>query len=324
MQNQGKLSNYELEIQQAKYDLLLAEIALEEAQSAKSTVRLQRDSEGNLGYVYTADSDKIADAEQELADKQNALYNIGLEGANEYSEKYAQTMQDMYETLSDLHTKYLEGEFASEDEYNNAVAAAKEYYYQKLEDYSSLYSVALTTDSRVVKDAWSSDYNDMMYKVEGLKGSVEDYLTESKGVIEQWAQDCKAALEEAGLTDTTAAVENINTASKDLRDTLMDEDGLLDQMEKQVTYANNVTTAYAEQRKGILELIKTYEDLIEKINGYQDAIRNTDDNADDEPDTDLNPTTSNDNGSGTASTTKTLATGDTVTVKSTASKFASG
>jgi hypothetical protein len=40
MQNKNKLSKFELDIQQAKYDLLLAEIALEEAQNAKSTVRL--------------------------------------------------------------------------------------------------------------------------------------------------------------------------------------------------------------------------------------------------------------------------------------------
>jgi hypothetical protein len=46
----------------------LAEIALEEAQNAKSTVRLQRDSFGNFGYVYTADATAISDAEQNLAD----------------------------------------------------------------------------------------------------------------------------------------------------------------------------------------------------------------------------------------------------------------
>jgi hypothetical protein len=63
MQNQNKLSQFELDIQQAKYDLLLAEIALEEAQNAKSMVRLQRDSEGNFGYVYTADSEKTSQAE---------------------------------------------------------------------------------------------------------------------------------------------------------------------------------------------------------------------------------------------------------------------
>jgi hypothetical protein len=55
LQSQNKLSEHELNIQQAKYDLLLAEITLEEAQNAKSTVRLQRDAEGNFGYVYTAD-----------------------------------------------------------------------------------------------------------------------------------------------------------------------------------------------------------------------------------------------------------------------------
>jgi phage repressor protein C with HTH and peptisase S24 domain len=63
MQEQGKLSQYELDMQQAKYDLLVAEIALEEAQNAKNTVRLQRDSEGNFGYVYTADTSAIADAQ---------------------------------------------------------------------------------------------------------------------------------------------------------------------------------------------------------------------------------------------------------------------
>jgi hypothetical protein len=40
----------------------MAEIALEEAQSSKSTVRLQRDNEGNFGYVYTADSNAVSEA----------------------------------------------------------------------------------------------------------------------------------------------------------------------------------------------------------------------------------------------------------------------
>jgi hypothetical protein len=35
--------------------LLVAEIALKDAQDAKTTVRLKRDAEGNVGYVYTAD-----------------------------------------------------------------------------------------------------------------------------------------------------------------------------------------------------------------------------------------------------------------------------
>jgi hypothetical protein len=50
-----EMSRYDLEHLQKKYELELAKIALEEAQNAKSTVRLTKDSEGNFGYVYTAD-----------------------------------------------------------------------------------------------------------------------------------------------------------------------------------------------------------------------------------------------------------------------------
>jgi hypothetical protein len=40
MQDKNKLSKVELSLAQARYELLLAQIALEEAQNAKTTVRL--------------------------------------------------------------------------------------------------------------------------------------------------------------------------------------------------------------------------------------------------------------------------------------------
>jgi hypothetical protein len=57
------MSEYDLKYLQAKYDLRLAEIALEEAQNAKSQVMLTRDADGNYSYTYTADENKIADAQ---------------------------------------------------------------------------------------------------------------------------------------------------------------------------------------------------------------------------------------------------------------------
>ena len=58
LQQIGELSKDNLEIAKAQYEVLKAEIALEEAQNAKSKVRLTRDSEGNYGYTYTADENK--------------------------------------------------------------------------------------------------------------------------------------------------------------------------------------------------------------------------------------------------------------------------
>jgi hypothetical protein len=57
-----EMSQYELDTLQKKYDLRLAEIALEEAQNAKSSMRLVRNASGNWSYVYSADQDKIDEA----------------------------------------------------------------------------------------------------------------------------------------------------------------------------------------------------------------------------------------------------------------------
>jgi hypothetical protein len=57
------MTQYEVDELRAKYELRLAEIALEEAQNAKSQVRMARDSEGNWSYVYTADQGAIDQAQ---------------------------------------------------------------------------------------------------------------------------------------------------------------------------------------------------------------------------------------------------------------------
>ena len=72
------------------------------------------------------------------------MYNKGLEGANDYAQKYQQTMQEMYDTLADIQQRHLDGEYETEAEYHAVMEEAKAYYYQKLQDYSSLYSVWIT------------------------------------------------------------------------------------------------------------------------------------------------------------------------------------
>ena len=269
MQDQNKLSQYELDIQQAKYDLLLAEIALEEAQNAKSTVRLQRDSEGNFGYVYTADSGAVAEAEQELADKQNALYNLGLEGANDYSQKYAETMQEAQDAITELTEMWMNGEIESEEEFQRRKAEIQDYYYEKLKQYSNLYQVALTTDSNVIKDAWSSDFNDMIYKTDEWKGAVDEYFAGAAESMQVWAEVCATVLSESGLDDISTKVGEIDQKSQDLKTTLIGEDGesgVVGAMMSEVEAAGKLSEAYIGIQNEIDKLIEKYEELLEKVN----------------------------------------------------------
>ena len=64
-----KLSEYDLDVYQKRYELYLAQIALEEAQNAKSQVRMTKDSNGNWSYTYVADDDKMQKAQEEYENK---------------------------------------------------------------------------------------------------------------------------------------------------------------------------------------------------------------------------------------------------------------
>lgn len=100
----AQLSEYELKTLQARYDLRVAEIALEEAQQAKSQVRLVRDNEGNWGYMYTADSEEVSKAQQKVEDKMQALQELQEETMRDAGEKILQIQQEYYDALEEIYT----------------------------------------------------------------------------------------------------------------------------------------------------------------------------------------------------------------------------
>lgn len=266
LQNQTKLSNYELEIQQAKYDLLLAQIALEEAQNAKSIVRLQRDSEGNFGYVYTADENAVNQAEQDVLDKENNLYNIALRGANEYSEKYIQTLNEMYDTLANLQQQHLEGAFESEEEYHAAVEAAKQYYYDKLKQYSELHAIALTTDNRVITEAWSSGINDMVVQTEYFISEVENYLVDAELAFTEWANMMSNIATDVGVDMSALGekIQNIVSNSDKLSDIIIDK--IIPAVDKEIESVKDITSKYSTLREELSKVKTSYESIIKAIN----------------------------------------------------------
>lgn len=297
LQNQTKLSQYELDIQQAKYDLLLAEIALQEAQDAKSTVRLQRDAEGNFGYVYTADASQVADAEQKLADAQNNLYNIGLEGANDYQQKYAETLQESQDAITELTQMWINGEISDYDEYERRKLELTEYYGEKLKQYSELHTIALSTDSRVLTDAWSSDFIERTASVEEWKKGVDDYFEGAAGSMATWAEVTKTTLANSGLTDMDKALQEVDTKSNNLRKTLIGEDGkggVVAAMMSEVETAGKVSAAHITIQNSIDKTIEKYEKLLIAVNNAHTAM-DTKDNSDKNENNPNNNNNNNDN-----------------------------
>ena len=377
-QNQNKLSETELGILQQEYELLQAKIALEEAQNAKSTVRLQRDSEGNFGYVYTADQDKVADAEQAYADAENTLYNARLDAANEYSEKYIQTMAEMHATLSELEEQYYNGEFASLEEYQNAVTAATDYYYAQLEQYQDIYHnifkdnaswtndfvsgesgdlrETVTDDVTLMKESmigqmglantnWCSNFDTIdtrtstwKTKTDGYTDDVEGYFSDMEKTIGekittsgnhfsayQSLVNTETGEIDGDLTSIQTETQNIISKNEALTKSLTDpKTGLIKGLDDEVNAVARVVTAYGPFKQAIQDAIDKQSELLELLNQElslqytENAPENEDtSNSDNSNNNDNNNNDSNDN----SNSNNQIATGESVTVKTSARTF---
>ena len=102
LRSKEKLTEYDVERAEKLYEIALKQIALEEAQQNKSKLRLRRDSQGNYTYQYVSDEDQIADAQRELAEAQNSLYNFDKERYQDNLDQIYSTYNDFQEKLSEL------------------------------------------------------------------------------------------------------------------------------------------------------------------------------------------------------------------------------
>lgn len=261
LREKNQLSQLELDIAQAKYKVLEAQIALEEAQNAKSTVRLQRDSEGNFGYVYTADQDKVNDAEQALADAENDLYNIRLNATNKYGQQKLQYEQELAEKLAELDEKANDDALYREGNYQEDRKRLIEEYQKLIEASNDLYNLAQEKDARVVQDAWVNGYKAIIDKGNEWKTAVGDYTDAINNAIGEW-EDASSTLN-TELENTTRSVEEITTESDAMYNQLKND--LIPTLGRQLDLVEQITLAYQHQRDDILKNIKVGEIQLKQL-----------------------------------------------------------
>lgn len=97
-----ELSEYDVDILRKRYELEQARQALEDAEDNASLVRLQRDQEGNWGYVYTADEDAVDEAEKEYENKLYELQKANDEYIKELQDRILELTTDCKEQLAEI------------------------------------------------------------------------------------------------------------------------------------------------------------------------------------------------------------------------------
>lgn len=271
LQEQGRLSEYELKIAQARYEVLQAQIALEEAQNAKDSMRLVRDSQGNYNYIYTANQDNISQAQQALEDAENNLYNIGLEGAQSYQDKYAQILEEAFNAFKDLSEQYKNGEITSEEEFNQKRLELQNYYYNRLKDIQDLYYIA---HDLLVNESYTNEADYLFAGIgnlEDFKDATDQYLQDCNNAFDEWQENTEVATDSVGngMGDLQDHIQDVTDTSSDLTDQIQDD--LIPALEDELEAVRDMTNLWLSHRDALYETLQAYEELQQ---GAQNTISN--------------------------------------------------
>lgn len=156
----AEISEYDLGVLQKRFELRQAEIALEEAQSAKSTVRLTQDASGNWGYVYTQNSDQVDNATQNYEDKLFALQDYSAQYLEEMGNLTIEVEVQMLQALKEIENDLSLTEEAKKQKIKETI----DFYMARLNYSTSEYSKAIDSNALLA----AGDYSNFAYYT-GLK-----------------------------------------------------------------------------------------------------------------------------------------------------------
>lgn len=295
MEDGVQLTEHDVEELRRRYELKLAEAALEEAQNSKNTVRMSRDNEGNWSYVYTADENDVAAAQQNYEDKLYEYQKMNADYIRELQENMIQVEQDMRDAINDLDVT----SFASQEEYYaevqriiDAAQAKQQAYYdqmaQTLEQQGILYNEDWQryhdlTGYRMARDEdWVNKWNETtIAQLTGFEtldqyfNALNEAIGDSKDENSYVGQICKAyrEMQESNERALNAAGTSMNTYSQDVTSAVNDiNEEIEDTQNKVEEFSEKMADMMKDVSSFIGEWKKEYGAAIEELTRFNDDL----------------------------------------------------
>ena len=286
--NENKLSEYDLKVLKNKVELEKARLALDEAKNAKSTVTLSRDQNGNWGYIYTAEEDKVAQAEQTYEDKLYEYQKANKEYLDDLQAMVVEAQSNMVSALAELDVNdphYEEQRKSIIDSYMQTVAYVKEQMQSALGNQEDSRLVALERyDISMIN--LKNDFEDLSLSFITGEKNLENYFdtleTSMPTLLAQLNElENKYAANIADINNYVTGNKNIADYMNENMDTLVNKSGeanqkiqgLYNTMVDELADVNKeVADIYNNWLPHIVEMTEKNEILAESISKIQHEL----------------------------------------------------
>ena len=283
LRERDKLTQYDIERANKKYEIALKQIALQEAQQNKSKIRLKRDNQGNYRYEYTSDADQVGQLQDELNDMYNSLYNFD-------KSRYQENLNQMYSVWVEFQEKMAEAA-----QINDPVARSERELLLQTQ-YEQLINGLTEQNTTVRENLHESAFDDLsrLYEV-----NVENFQSMSDQEKDVLMGDLVPYWESGvqHMTDVFAgdggfigickeALEQLHDATRDYEDGLdelevagridfesigegIDQD--IERTQQLINDNSELINSYEQELTAIGNVITQLDSLIEKYNNAKDA-----------------------------------------------------
>ena len=272
LEEKGELTQYDIDRAEKEYEIALKQIALQEAQQNKSKMRLKRDANGNYSYQFVSDEDSIRQAQQDLADAQNSLYNFDKDA-------YKNNLNDMYSVWSEFQDKVAQAykDYADDqDALQEHIALLQEQYGEKINylteqnlnirtnltdsafnDLANLYNVDVSNFQNMTDEEKDLIMNNLVPEwTSGVQEMIDKFSGE--GGFEQTCQDTFDKLKEAAQ-DYVQNINNISQTNQRVSNEAYEEgQKLLQESNQLIDSAKQEYQAIGDVVNQVKELIAAY------------------------------------------------------------------
>ena len=281
----NKLSQYDLDILNAKYQVLQAQMALEDAQNAKNQIQLVRDSQGNWNYQYTADQDQIANAQQNLLDAENDWYNIAKQQVTDVTGEIVSTWKECQDKIKDIYSNMT----LTDEERSAQAQEIYKYYSEKIkyleeEKQNAIADMTEAGNKNLIDNAIIT--GDTITDLTGITTEeLEQLVADSGESIADILMKNSEQLKEIAGNNTDLIDKFNNTYAKDLDDMTQNTTNFEDELRKLLDQAQRDFDNYKDKVQNVASETGTTLDNLaqetDKVSEATDQLRERGDEAKD-------------------------------------------
>lgn len=294
-----KMSEYDLEVLEKEFEVQQARIALEEAANAKSTVRLQRDNEGNWGYVYAADADTIEEAQQNYEDKLYEYQKLNDEYIREMSDKLMELSSTAKEKIAEVwadSTLSPEEKQAKTDEIVAWFNAQRDFIGSQMQNaldnqqnltqrfydtYQNTYAEVMDTYQETMLaeatkidnlNEWlatlSTGFNNLLDEVQVASDVYLEHIAETNEAAGSSIEDLASDITEAATIIDEASLQNVENI-EELAQAV--QDGLVNALDSAIEQEARLAQQIADTTTQIEEQYQAWDNVLRVLNNVGNA-----------------------------------------------------